>query len=189
MEAFGSPCYSLFFSFSVLLEGEGGRAGKGKKRGREGGGEVREDSGKKRGATYHLRIGNHARLNHHDGLDAKRRRAPQAKIGQLAHLDAPNQVRHAVRNGRVDGILCDIPAHAEVVGVRPVVLGQPAALQLILMRRVPGPQHHLATPSHCLRVAAHHGDGAQVVQHVFCRNRLRADAGFGKGDVFGDVAR
>jgi hypothetical protein len=39
---------------------------------------------------------------------------------------------------------------------------------------------------HALAVGAEHRDGADIVQHVFRGDRLRADAAFGKRHVFGN---
>jgi hypothetical protein len=43
------------------------------------------------------------------------------------------------------------------------------------------------TPAHGLAVGRHHADGAQVVQDVFRRDGLAADAALGEGEVFGDA--
>ena len=95
----------------------------------------------------------------------------------------------ALRNGRVNGILAHIALGAMVVGGRVVVLGQRAALHLVLMRRVPGARDHLATPAHGLRIRTHHADGARVVQHVLGRDGLGPDATVRERDVLGDILR
>ena len=56
-------------------------------------------------------------LMHELGLDAEERRPPQHEIGQLADLDRADLVRHAVRDRRVDRVLRDVAADAEVVVV------------------------------------------------------------------------
>ncbi|MNT10970.1 hypothetical protein D3C72_1458260 [compost metagenome] len=55
------------------------------------------------------------------------------------------------------------------------------------MRGLPGTQDHLAHTTHGLAVGAEHADGANVVQDVFRRNGLLADAAFGKGQIFGNA--
>ena len=55
-------------------------------------------------------------------------------------------------------------------------LRQPAALHLHFMRRLPGANDHFAHTPHRLRIGGHHADGAQVVQDVFRRDGLSANA-------------
>lgn len=94
---------------------------------------------------------------------------------------------HALRDGWVHRVLAHVPLDAEVVGAGALVLGQEAALDLVLVRCVPRPQDDLAAAAHGLRVGAHHGDGAEIVQHVLGGDGLSADAALGEGHVLGDV--
>ena len=48
---------------------------------------------------------------------------------------------------------------------------------------------HLVDAAHALAVRAHHGDGAEIVQHVLGRHGLRAHAALGEGDVLGNARR
>jgi hypothetical protein len=91
-----------------------------------------------------------------------------------------------VRNGGVDGVLGHVALDARVVVAGGVAL-QAAALHLHLVRGLPGAQDDFAHAAHGLAVAAHHADGAQVVQDVFGGDGLLADAAFGKGQVFGNA--
>ncbi len=95
----------------------------------------------------------------------------------------------ALRDGRVDGILTNIPLDAEVIRPRPLVLLQATALRLILMRGVPRAGDNFTTAAHGLRVGRHHADSTKVVQDVLGGDGLGADARLGKGHVLGDVAR
>ena len=94
-------------------------------------------------------------------------------------------MRNAVGNRRVDGVLADVALGAEVV-VAGAVFWQGAALLLHLVGVLPGADDDLAHAAHGLAVAAHHADGAQVMQDIFSRNRFFADAAFSKGQVFGN---
>lgn len=94
---------------------------------------------------------------------------------------------HPLRERRVDGVLADIPLDAEVIRARPLILGQVAALHLVLVRRIPCAQDDLTTAAHSLRVGGHHADGAEVVQHVLGGDGFGADARLGKRHVLGDV--
>ena len=91
----------------------------------------------------------------------------------------------ALADRRVDRVLGDVAADAEVVVVARLAL-QPAALRLHLVRGLPGADDDLAHPAHRLAVGRHHADRADVVQDVLGRDRLLADAAFGEGDVLGD---
>ena len=96
---------------------------------------------------------------------------------------------HPLRDGRIDRVLAHIALHPEIICPRPLIFFQRTPLHLVLMRRIPRPQDDFAAAAHGLRVRGHHADGAEVVQHVFGRNGLGADARFGEGDVFRNVAR
>src|SRR3569833_3525137 len=138
-------------------------------------------------SIYHLGIGNQAALYDMARLWAEPSVIPHDQVGQLADLDAADQVGHALGHGRVDGVLAHVALDAEVVGAGAVVLGQGAPLGLVLVGRVPRAQDDLAAPAHGLGIGAHHGDGAQVVQHVLGGDGLGADARFGDGHDLGDV--
>src|SRR4051812_39514987 len=94
-------------------------------------------------------------------------------------------MRDAVRDGGVDGVLRDVAPRAEVVCGEDRV--EPPKLYLHLMRRLPGARDNLADATHRLRVARHDGKRAEVMQQILRRNRLRADARFGKRDVLRDL--
>jgi hypothetical protein len=59
-------------------------------------------------------------------------------------------------------------------------VGEVAALLLHLVGGLPGAQDHFTDAAHGLAVAAHHADGAHVVQHVLGGNGFFADAAFGR---------
>lgn len=88
------------------------------------------------------------------------------QVSPLAHFDRADLVRDAVGQRRVDGVFGNVTLDAVVV-VAFGVAWQFAALLQHLVRRLPGAQYDFADPPHGLAVAAHHADGAQVVQHVF----------------------
>mmetsp|Transcript_62801 Transcript_62801/g.184144 ORF Transcript_62801/g.184144 Transcript_62801/m.184144 type:complete len:321 (+) Transcript_62801:53-1015(+) len=135
----------------------------------------------------HLRPGDGAALDHHLGLGAEHGRVPDAEVRHLAHLDAADHVAHAVRERAVDRVLGDVPLDARVVVALPGVLGQGAALELHLGRRLPRARDDLANAAHGLRVRGDDGDGAHVVQDVLRRDRLAANARLRKGHVLRDV--
>ena len=113
---------------------------------------------------------------------------PENEIRQLADFDRADEVRHALSDGRVDGVLADVALDAEVVDAGAFVFGQEAALHFVLVRCVPGAEDDFAAAAHGLRVRGHHADGAEVVEDVFGGDCFGANAGFCEGDVFGDVA-
>ncbi|MDT4835700.1 hypothetical protein FQZ97_693740 [compost metagenome] len=127
-----------------------------------------------------------AALEHQRRLHAEERGLPHHQVGPLADLERTDDVRDAVRDGGVDRVLGDVALDAEVVVAR-AVFRQCAALALHLVGRLPGADDHLAHAAHGLAVAAHHADGAHVVQDVFGRDGLAADAAFCEGQVFGDA--
>lgn len=140
------------------------------------------------GRAYHLRAGDHAALDDHTGLCAEVARFPQDQVGQLAYLDATDDVAHSLRDGWVDGVFTDVPLHSEVVNLGAFVFLEEAALHFVLVRGVPGAEDDFAAAAHGLRVRRHHADGAEIVENVFGCDGFGADAGFGEGDIFGDVA-
>ena len=92
---------------------------------------------------------------------------------------------NAMGDGRIDGVFGHVAAHAEIV-VTLAVLRQRAALQLHLVRHLPGTQHHFAHTAHGLGVGGRHAEGTYIVQDVLGGNGFAADAAFGKGHVLGD---
>jgi hypothetical protein len=96
-------------------------------------------------------------------------------------------VSHTLRNGRVDGILANVTLDSKVVGIGALVLLERAALDLVLVCRVPRPQNHLTATAHGLRVRGHHADGAEIVEYVLGGNGLGADTRLGKGNIFRNV--
>lgn len=126
-------------------------------------------------------------LDHSGRLCAKPSRVPDYDIRQLAHLNAANEMTEPLGKRSVDGILADIPLRPEIVRPRPLVLLQRTPLNLVLVSSVPGPEDDFPAASHSLGVGAHHADGAEIVEHVFCCDRLGPDARFGEGNVLGDV--
>ena len=139
--------------------------------------------------------GDKAALEHQRGLDAKEGRFPHHQVRPFAHFDAAHFVADAVRNRGVDGVFGDVALGPEVVvaavffgGLAAARIGaEPAALGFHFVGGLPGADDDFAHAAHRLAVAAHHGDGAHVVQHVFGGNGFFADAAFGKGQVFGNA--
>src|SRR5919202_487787 len=82
-----------------------------------------------------------------------------------AGFHRPNQVRHAVGDGWIDGVLGDVALDARVV-VLGRVAGQTAALELVLVRGLPGAQDDFAYSTHRLRVRRDHAQCTDVVQPV-----------------------
>src|SRR5215468_12613284 len=93
------------------------------------------------------------------------------RSASFADLDRADMCGHAVRDGRVDGVFCDIAAHAQVVVVA-LLAGERAALALHLVRGLPGADDRFANPTHGLAVRRDHGEGAEVVEDVLGGNRL-----------------
>ena len=93
----------------------------------------------------------------------------------------------AVGAGGVDGVFGEVAEGAEIVGgaARGAVDG--AELGFHFVSSLPGASNDFADAAHGLAVAGHHGNGAEVVEKVLGGDRFRADAGFGKGDVFGNA--
>ena len=97
-------------------------------------------------------------------------------------------MRDAVRDGRIDRVLGDIASNPPVVVALAIgasrIKAQRAKLHLHFVGGLPGPKDHLARSPHGLRIARHHRDGTEVVQDVFCGNRLAPNPAFGKRQVF-----
>ena len=69
-------------------------------------------------------------------------------------------------NGWVSSVLAGVALDAEVV-LAAGIASERTVLLLHLVRSLPGTNNDLDHPAHGLAVAAHHADGAQVVQQVF----------------------
>jgi hypothetical protein len=115
------------------------------------------------GSGYHLRVGAEAALDDEFGLDAKVCGLPKHEIGDFTYFDTSDQMSHALRYGRVDGVFANVPLYSEVVGVSAFVFFERATLDFVLVGRVPGAQDDLAASAHGLRIRRHHGYGAEVV--------------------------
>jgi len=89
-------------------------------------------------------------------------------------------MRHAVRDGGVDGVFGNVAPHPKVVMLRRV-FGQAATLQFHFVRGLPTAHHVFAYTPHGLAVGAEDADGAQVVQNIFGGNGFFADTAFSKG--------
>lgn len=50
-------------------------------------------------------------------------RVPEHQVSDLAHFDRAHEMRHALRNSRVDGVLAHVALDAEVVSVSAFVFG------------------------------------------------------------------
>jgi hypothetical protein len=66
------------------------------------------------------------------------------------------------------------------LSLRRRVFLQRAALQLHLVRGLPGADQHFADAAHGLRIGRHHREGAEVVQDVFGGDGLAPDAASAK---------
>ena len=97
-------------------------------------------------------------------------------------------LRDAVRDGRVDRVFRDVAAGAEIVVVAGLAR-QRAALELHLVRGLPGADDDLADAAHGLAVGGHHRERAEIVQDVLRRDRLLADAALGEGEILRDRRR
>ena len=86
----------------------------------------------------HRRGGDGAAQDHEVGLHAEERRAPQHQVGALADLQRAQLVRHALGDGRIDGVLGDVALDAEVVvaGARPPSAGRAGAFILCAVCQV-----------------------------------------------------
>ena len=80
----------------------------------------------------------------------------------------------------------DIAAGAQVVVVTGFAV-QGAELFFHFVGGLPGTDDDLAHPAHGLAVRGDDGKSTQVVQNIFRRDGLLANAAFGKGHVLGDV--
>ena len=139
--------------------------------------------GDRRIAVAHHRARDEAAFDDQLGLDAEERRLPEHEVRHLADRDRANVRGDAVRDRRIDRVLRDVAAHAQVVMAR-LVARQRTTLTLHLVRGLPRAADHFADAAHRLRVGRHHAERAEVVQHVLGGNRLRPDARVGERDVF-----
>mmetsp|Transcript_14883 Transcript_14883/g.43457 ORF Transcript_14883/g.43457 Transcript_14883/m.43457 type:complete len:209 (+) Transcript_14883:60-686(+) len=73
-----------------------------------------------------------AALDHHLRLRAEHRRAPEADVGKLPHLQGADEVPHAMGHGGVGGVLRNVALDAGVVMARSLVGRQGPALRLHL---------------------------------------------------------
>src|SRR5690242_14526866 len=140
-------------------------------------------------STYHLSIRAHPTLHDKRWLDAKVCRGPQHQVSQLPNLYAADKMTHALGDSRIDGVLADVSLHSEVIRTCAFILFEVAALHLVLVRRVPCSQNDLTAATHGLRIRRHHRDGAKIVKHVFCSNRLGTNTRLGKCYIFWDILR
>src|SRR5262245_42433934 len=163
-----------------------------------GGGKRPAESAKHGPVVHRLRCGNrgigitHGRCRdaaaqqNEVWLHAEECRAPQHEIGALADLERAELVRHALGDGRVDGVLGDVALDAEIVVARGILL-EAAPLQLHLVRRLPGADDDLANAPHGLTVRGEHRERAQIVQDVLRGDGFAPDSALCEGDVLGDV--
>ena len=115
------------------------------------------------------------------------RRFPDDEIGQFPDFDAANYVADSLGERGIDRVFADIALDSVVIGAGALVLFESAPLLHVLVSCIPGAEDDLAASAHGLRVGRHDADGARVVQDVFGRNGLCADAAVREGDVLGDV--
>lgn len=139
--------------------------------------------------THHLRGSDKPTLQHKTRLCAEKRRFPNHQIRQSAHLDTAHDMADPLRNGRVNRILTHIPLNPMIIRPLGLVLRQPTPQNLIDVRHVPRPRHHLTTPPHGLRVRGHHANRPQIVQHVLGTYGLGSNPRLGERDVLRDVFR
>ena len=130
-----------------------------------------------------------------EGLTPKKAGFQSTRSASLPGLDRADLVRDALGDRRVDRVLGDVAADAEVVVARFVGASraparsfgrEPAALRLHLVGRLPGAHDDLADAAHRLAVARHHREHAEVVQHVLGGDRLAPDPALGEREVLGD---
>jgi hypothetical protein len=98
-------------------------------------------------------------------------------------------VAHTLGDCWIDRVLADVPLDSKVIRIRALVFFKCTALDLVLMRSIPRSQDDFTAPAHSLRVGRHHGNGTEIVQHVFSCDGLGSNTGLGERYVFWDVAR
>ena len=131
----------------------------------------------------HLRAGDAAADDDHLRLHPEEGRIPEHKVGPLPHGDRPDMRRYAVGDGRVDGVFRDIALDPHIVVVAGFI-GQPSALDLHLVRCLPGADDDLADTAHGLAVGRDDRKGPHVMKDVLCRDGFAPDPAFGKGHIF-----
>ena len=134
----------------------------------------------------HRRRDDHAAFDNQRGLGAEEGRLPQHDVRQFVDFKRADLVRNTLRDSGIYSVFRDITFHAKIV-MTCVVLRQRAALRFHFVRGLPGARDHFADAAHRLRVGRDHAERAQVVQDVFRRDSLAADARFGERHVFGDA--
>ena len=70
-------------------------------------------------------------------MGPEHRGLPQHQIGQFADFDAADDVAHAVRHGRVDGVFGDVASDPQVVVVDRILRQRPALLRNALNPYIP----------------------------------------------------
>mmetsp|Transcript_27145 Transcript_27145/g.48384 ORF Transcript_27145/g.48384 Transcript_27145/m.48384 type:complete len:256 (+) Transcript_27145:243-1010(+) len=144
--------------------------------------------GDARVGVAHLRVCNAATLDDLLGLGTEEGWPPEAQVCHLSHLHGTNDVRHAVRDGGIDGVLGNEALDAKVI--RGLLLSrrcERTALLFHFVRCLPSARDDLPHSPHRLAIGGDDGDGAHVVQDVLRHDCLCADAGLGKRDVLGDI--
>src|SRR6185437_7286574 len=126
--------------------------------------------------------GDRSALDHQVRFHAKEGRRPQHEIGQFADLHGADFSREPLRDGGIDRVFGDVALDPRIV-VTLAVSRQWAALDLHLVRGLPGTDDDLAHAAHRLAVGRHHRQRADVVQDVLGCDRFLADTAFGKGHV------
>lgn len=88
---------------------------------------------------------------------------------------------------RIDGILRDVSLDTRVIPTLDIAQQRQRAPELShLARCSPCAADDFADASHSLRIRTNHRYGADVVQDIFGRHGLGANAGFGEGKIFGN---
>ena len=93
---------------------------------------------------------------------------------------------NTVGNGRINRVFGDITTGAEIIIIC-AVFCQRTALHFHFVSSLPSATHHFADSAHSLGVGGNHREGAKVMQNIFSGNGFLANAGIGKGHVFGNI--
>src|SRR5215510_9940869 len=147
--------------------------------------DARLRSGNRSVPVAHQRARDKPSFNYSLRFDAKKCGFPENEVRELAHFNRAYVFTDPVSDCGIDGVLCHIALHTKIVIVGSVLL-QLAALQLHLVRGLPGATDDFTDPTHCLRIGRHHADGAKVVQYVFGTNGLGSNPRVGKRYIFGN---
>lgn len=78
----------------------------------------------------HLRPRNHPPLDDLGRFRAEVGRIPQHEICEFAHFDRADEVAHTLRDGRVDGVLTNIPLDAKIISIRAFIFREETSLNL-----------------------------------------------------------